>query len=138
MFDDTPGKAEVTFVGGLSAQGTYAAGVCGNNYCHGNGRTTGTYRVDGAATTCRSCHADATSGIAGWFSMSGKHLKHMSERVGCHECHAGTINASGAIVDAAKHVNGQKDVSITASGFTYSGGRCSGFCHGQFHFSERW
>jgi hypothetical protein len=57
VFDETFGKAEVDFSGGLSAVGTYEAQTgCANLYCHGNGRQVGSAHHQDPTPTCDTCH----------------------------------------------------------------------------------
>ena len=138
LFDSTPGKSEVVLSGGRSSAGTYNNGTCSNTYCHGNGRTNGTVATSAAAMTCSSCHPGpgTTSAQAG--AMSGQHRTHISQGIACYECHGSVVNAAGTIIDATKHVNGAKDTLFGTSNVTYSGGRCSGTCHGESHGNRGW
>lgn len=140
VFDETPGRAEVDFQAGLSAQGTYDGATCSSLYCHGNGRgANGTYARAGPATTCRSCHPDRNSGSAAWGTMSRGHDSHLGQGTPCYECHGGVVNTAGnAILDPARHVDGMVDVSFPTSNIVYTAGRCSGTCHNEGHTNERW
>lgn len=140
MFDSTPAVAEVTFVGGLSPQGTYGgSGSCSNLYCHGNGRSSNGSANHTQTMACDSCHAGITSGRDGWATMSEPHEDHMREGVSCESCHNETTRDARSIYDPGRHVNGAKDVVIAAgSGATYANGTCTGTCHGKGHGGDRW
>lgn len=125
--DDTPGRAEVAFAGGLSPQGAWDGnGTCSNVYCHGNGRQNGDATV-GEQRTCQMCHADATLG--------GEHGEHLGSDDGppivCADCHADVVDTALAIVEPALHVDGE--VSVTMATVTRTGDRCTGACHGEAH-----
>lgn len=136
VFDATAGAAEVDFSSGLSDTATHTPGSCSNLYCHGNGRAAnGTATDDMATPGCGDCHG-ASSAQAG--TMSGDHGRHLRNGVDCVECHADVVDAAQAITGPDLHVNGAKDVRITAAGFTRSGASCSGSCHNKRHFNERW
>lgn len=137
VFDDTPGKAEVSFEQGLSKGGSYeGGGSCSNLYCHGNRVKPGAAEHDASLTGCNSCHAydDAKQ-------LSGRHDAHVNggllgflfEKVACSECHADVIDAAGAIINPALHVNGKVDLTLGEGAVTYDGTRCSGTCHNAPH-----
>ena len=133
-FDSTPAKAEVTMAGGLSPQGVYnGGGSCANLYCHGTGLTNGAY-VDGSPTpTCSGCHPGMNSTSTAWGTMSGSHRKHLGMGYTCGDCH-NTVTTNGTTIAAPMlHVDGVKQVAFSVANFTYSGGRCTGTCHGQGH-----
>jgi len=143
VFDDTPGKVEVSFEGGLSAGGTYDGnGSCANLYCHGNRIEPGAAQHDQALTDCNSCHAfdDAKK-------LSGRHDEHVNggllgflfDRVACNECHSAVVSAEGDIIGPELHVNGQVDYQLEQNGITYDGTRCNGTCHNAPHtFISTW
>lgn len=138
LMDASPGVAEVIFETG----GTWLAGACLNLYCHGDGRNrNGTIAINDGERGCTSCHPNQSSGRTGWRAMSGRHSKHMGEGVKCGECHQTVnndrVNGNPTIAMPELHVNGQVEIKL-ADGVTYSGGRCSGRCHGEGHSSERW
>ena len=131
--DTTPGEAEVAFTDGLSADAVYeGAGTCTNSYCHGDGVTPGAVTT-GATTDCGSCHGTASSPG----TLSTVHAAHFDEGASCEECHAATVSASDTISDPAQHVDGEIDVQ-PVSGMVYSGGTCSGSCHGVDHDGSTW
>ncbi len=131
--DTTPGEAEVAFTDGLSADAVYeGAGTCTNSYCHGDGVTPGAVTT-GATTDCGSCHGTASSPG----TLSTVHAAHFDEGASCEECHAATVSASDIISDPAQHVDGEIDVQ-PVSGMVYSGGTCSGSCHGVDHDGSTW
>jgi len=131
--DSTPGEAEVDMGAGLSPSGSYAgSGSCNNLYCHGDGdRSLGDAR-SGDSYDCGDCHGDRSSAR----SLSGEHDEHIDEGMSCDDCHSTTVSGNDRITTPANHVDGEPDVSM--SGLTYSGGRCSGTCHGERHSSESW
>lgn len=143
-FDDTHGRAEVTFAGGVSAAGAYDSnnGRCSQLYCHGNGRgDTGVATYSDGPKACNSCHRFLGGSTAG---MSGEHAKHLGGDVGatCVDCHAATVNAQNAISDPSKHVNKANEVSFSseAPGMTWNAaqGTCTGTCHARNHPAEAW
>jgi len=138
LMDSTRGAAEVTIATG----GTWLAGACLNLYCHGDGRNrNGSIDVNAGPRPCGSCHATQSTGRNGWRTMSGRHSKHMGEGVKCYECHDTAnndrVNGDPTIRKPDRHVNGSVQV-VFPTGVTYSGGRCSGRCHGEGHSNERW
>ena len=136
-FDGSPGRAELSFSGGLSAGGAHIGPVCYNLYCHGNGRTTGDASTfAGTISSCDRCHPYLNSSGTQWGQMSGDHRKHLSEGVRCHDCHETVTSPSGQILNPELHVNGVKNVRFL--GIDYFGGTCSVDCHGEEHESERW
>ena len=84
--------------------------------------------VDGSAVACTRCHAIPPG--------TGRHSLHKSKGYGCDECHSTVTNAGGtAIVTAALHVNGIKDVVLKRGGtWTASTRSCKPTCHG----TETW
>ena len=70
--------------------------------------------------------------------MSGQHGRHIGERIACAECHADTVSSNGMIIGPDRHVNGMKYFRAPGTTITYSGGRCSGNCHGEVHNARRW
>ncbi len=140
IFDSTPGHVEVSFLGGISASGTYGgSGACSTLYCHGNGRTSqGSYNHTQAAPACGSCHPGPSATGIQALRMSGQHGRHIGERIACAECHADTVSSNGMIIGPDRHVNGMKDFRAPGTTITYSGGRCSGNCHGEVHNARRW
>lgn len=140
MFDETPAYAEVDFSGGLSPDGLWAAGTCGNLYCHGNGNgLTGPSDHADPTPTCSGCHADETTAL-GWLGMSGEHGKHLLEGFACADCHANVTDAAGVISNASMHVNGVADVQMLDPAVTYDAAAvtCTGLCHGENHVSVGW
>jgi predicted CxxxxCH...CXXCH cytochrome family protein len=115
-----------------------ATGTCSNLYCHGydgkdNGRVVHTAKIGG----CKSCHPDSTA-VVGWLTkMSGEHSKHLFEGLGCEECHAATVSSSSHVSDVTQHVDGEADTRFP-SGMNYSGGTCTGECHGETHSGRSW
>jgi predicted CxxxxCH...CXXCH cytochrome family protein len=140
-FDATPRAAEVTLAAGLSPAGTYNGnGGCANLYCHGTGRVNGAI-IDGAAPlTCAGCHPAMNSTSTLWGTMSGEHRRHLGlTGVTCGDCHR-TVTLNGLTVIApALHVNGKREISFSAAGFTYNPATrtCTGTCHGDNH-NEQW
>jgi hypothetical protein len=66
----------------------------------------GTAAVGQTFAACDDCHASAESDGAAWAGMSGDHKRHLDEGLGCAECHSATLDASCALADAARHVDG--------------------------------
>ncbi|MFH1469687.1 MAG: CxxxxCH/CxxCH domain-containing protein [Pseudomonadota bacterium] len=130
--DATAGAAEVDFTGGLSYRGAHTIGAttCTNLYCHSSGTSTsatGT-ATTGASYSCTSCHNTPPS--------TGEHGEHRSRD--CDECHDDTMSGSSTIQDPTLHVNGSVDVAFQASGMSWTGSRCTGSCHSEYHSSESW
>jgi hypothetical protein len=137
LFDGTPAVAETDFTHGLSPQGLFSAGTCGNLYCHGNGNGTLGAMIDGdPSPACGGCHAYTGSPANSIGTMSGEHSRHINEGIGCEECHAATVDAAGGIIQPLLHVNGLPEV-VTPN-VSYSGGACTGLCHVKAHFAEHW
>ena len=126
-------QAEVVY-STLNPSATFAAAtaVCSNLYCHGNGQTsagTATWTTT-TALTCTSCHS--TTAATG---MSGQHSKHIkSEGMKCSQCHSTVVDTNMAIISAALHVDGKKQVTFSGGGtYTAASKSCSGLggnCHG--------
>lgn len=132
-FDTTPDRAEVTLAGGLSPAGTYDGnGTCANLYCHGNGRTNGSYTDGLGSLTCSGCHP-----IAG---LGGDHDEHIGEDgMTCRDCHLQVAGSNTTITTPALHVDGIKQVQFSTTTITWAPAtrRCTGPCHGENH-SETW
>jgi hypothetical protein len=89
--------------------------------------------------TCTSCHP--TTALA-----TGKHKKHIQdENMKCSECHETVVNTNMAVIGLALHVNGAKEVKMSAGGpenvpanatYNPTTKACSnlGGCHG----TEKW
>lgn len=139
VFDDTSGRAEVRFSEGVSAAGRYeTAGRCANLYCHGNGQTPGSVVHTDGPRTCNDCHAGPNAGRSRWDTMSGAHSDHLREGVPCSDCHGATVDATNAIVTPVNHVDGNVQLSFSASTMSRTNGTCTGACHGQDHDAEIW
>jgi predicted CxxxxCH...CXXCH cytochrome family protein len=141
-FDDTPGRAEVSFVMGLSAAGDYdGAGTCTSVYCHGNGQADTGLAVDGTGPMdCDSCHAGMASSESAWGSMSGDHRKHLREGFDCGDCHLDVTSDGQSILDASLHVDRNVQLHFSDALLIYNSGtgRCSGTCHGETHNNHPW
>lgn len=139
--DDTPGRAETSFIDSLSDAATWDGnGSCSNLYCHGNGQgDNGTISHTATVDGCDDCHAAKSSGENAWKRMSGAHEDHLDEGVDCHECHQATVNSSdNAILDPSLHVNGTKDVVLRSEMTRNANGTCTGTCHGERHSGRNW
>ena len=136
--DGTPGAAEVSLAGGLSARGSYSAGTCFNLYCHGDGQgDNGAVRAD-AGVSCGDCHPTGSSSEAASERMSGQHKKHRFDvNADCATCHASVVDAAQQITDPLLHVDGSVQISLPA-GITWANGGCTGSCHGENHNSRGW
>lgn len=133
--DSTKGVSEVIFKAGLSDVGTYAgAGSCSNLYCHGDGDGKNGSAKDGNTYGCTDCHGGMADGGRG---LGGKHDDHLEEGVSCEDCHSSTVSSGTTISGPDNHVNGKVDVALP-SGMTYSGGECTGNCHGENHNGRNW
>jgi predicted CxxxxCH...CXXCH cytochrome family protein len=143
VFDASPGRAEVDLGAGRSPQGVYAADMCTNMYCHGNGRgENGTIPRTAAVLDCTGCHPGLATGAAGWQAMSGQHALHLGTgTITCGECHRSTTTDGQAVTNAAVHVDGLRQVAFTAAGFTFDqdgGQTCTGTCHSHDHQGVVW
>ena len=144
IFDNPKGGALNDFGAGLSPQGTFdkTTGTCSNLYCHGTGQGDNGTVVRGTSLACGGCHATMTTGAASWAGMSGPHALHLggASPITCAECHADTTTDSMTIASTALHINGIRDVKITAPGFTYQvvNASCTGTCHGFQHSGQGW
>ncbi len=112
----------------MNPAGTYAAGTCSTNYCHGNGRGnngTKTWTATGPLP-CNGCHATNGTG------MSGDHSRHINgENMRCSQCHATVVNANMAIINANLHVNGVHEVKMANGTYNATTKACSNTgCHG--------
>lgn len=138
LFDATPAFAEVELLFGLSPAGIYAAGTCGNLYCHGTGRgPDGTASHDMDALSCSGCHADETTPPR-WETMSRGHALHLGEAIECGQCHLNVVTGNATIVNATKHVDGVADVLMAEPLMSINENGCTGLCHLQAHFDEAW
>lgn len=140
IFDNTPGgMSEVDFQAGLSPNGSYGgSGSCASLYCHGNGRTVGSYSHDQPEPNCSGCHTGPGSTLAAYLRMSGEHARHMREGYTCVDCHGAVVDGAGTITTPDLHVNGAKDIQFNVAGFTWNNGRCAGTCHGERHNNRGW
>lgn len=129
---DSPGHrdgdniAEVKF-DAMNPAGTYAAGTCSTNYCHGNGRgNTGTaVWTSTTAMACNSCHSITGTG------MSGDHRRHINgEGIRCSQCHGAVVDVNRTIIDANLHINGVHEVKMATGTYNPATRRCSNIgCH---------
>ncbi|RLB36880.1 MAG: hypothetical protein DRH30_14180 [Deltaproteobacteria bacterium] len=141
-FDSTPGNAEVTFGGGLSAEAGYDGnGTCSGVYCHGDGQGPNGTIVDGAPPRdCGDCHAGLDSGAVAWNEMGGLHSFHLGDGANCADCHSATTGDGRSIATLALHVNGLKDVEFAIAGFSFDtqDRSCAGTCHNHTHVAAPW
>lgn len=136
--DATPGLAEVSFSGGLSAAGQYNTGTCSNLYCHGNGQGDNGTVSSSASVGCGDCHGVDAGGEAAWNRMSGQHQKHMNDaRLSCDTCHGTVTDGRDAIIGPTLHVDGTVQVT-PPSEISYNNGNCTGSCHGRQHVNWNW
>jgi predicted CxxxxCH...CXXCH cytochrome family protein len=135
-FDATAQAAEVNLtLDGRNPGATYNnAGTCSNLYCHGNGRTNGTAIDGNGPMTCGSCHGSSANRA----NLSTYHRDHHGAYA-CAECHNAVISTgSTTLTNPALHINKVKDIKFLATGFTMTGGLCSGTCHGTGHTNFTW
>ncbi len=132
--DDSPGRAEVNFAGGLSPEGAYAEdGRCSALYCHGDGRgPTGSLDQTRGAMACNGCHPDGEGPSEGWRRMSGEHAEHLFRGATCSMCHREVVSPLQRIKIPALHVDGAVSVELL-DGMTLrregSDISCTGGCH---------
>ena len=143
LFDDTPGLAEVSFTAGLSGEGTWdgSKNTCSNLYCHSNAQDDGgTVAVTDGPLDCASCHPSLDSSREAWESMSGKHVNHLRDNIGCQDCHVETTHDGATIATPDSHVNGVVDVAPEHDTIAYDPkeGTCTGSCHREDHNARRW
>jgi predicted CxxxxCH...CXXCH cytochrome family protein len=113
-------KAEVRFDTTLSmyrSNAIYNASnvSCANTYCHGNfnggnlNRTMTWTDTSSTAVACGTCHGDATKSTTKEkaFPVSGHTF--VSVTADCSSCHGAVVNASMAIINPSKHINGKID-----------------------------
>jgi hypothetical protein len=100
----------------MSSPPATSAPVCTS--CH----TIGSPYID---VSCTSCHGQPPA--------TGRHGRHTGE-ADCVDCHQGAGTGSGL----NHFYDGEVDVVFSASGFTYTDGRCAGSCHGESHNNFRW
>lgn len=134
--DTTPGLAEVAFVEGAGAGGSYVDGSC-TVACHGDADGgLVSIRVDAGDVTCGDCHAVTE----GWGRLSGAHEDHLTADDGgaivCADCHSTAAPPNGGVVaiDPAhlgQHVDGT--VQVDPVGMTWNGDGCTGSCHDETH-----
>jgi predicted CxxxxCH...CXXCH cytochrome family protein len=124
-------QAEVKY-STLNPAGTFTAATatCGNLYCHGTGIANGTAPVWTSTTqlTCLQCHG----GDPNRTGMSSEHRRGDHKR-SCATCHKSVVNATPAIINAALHVNGVKDVQFNTGTYNSANKSCTGTgngCHG--------
>lgn len=116
-FDDSPSDVvfgELARTGGASP--TWNGVGCAASYCHGNfpGGSTANVPIwqSPRSASCGTCH--------GLPPTTGRHAVHVNEGIACPACH-GTVTV-------ATHVNGRKDVPLTA--WNASLRSCAQACHG--------
>ncbi len=164
------GQVGGTFTGPFAYEGTgntvvNTGGtlVCSNIYCHGNGSTVSTDRVNNNTTpawnsttplTCDSCHPHPVMSYEANDFRQDTHGRHA--QIGyssCELCHFETTTDGATINDRSKHANRAYDVSpgptfigravegVQSLDFTYNfaknGGTCSSnSCHAYWGYSE--
>ncbi|HEU0034987.1 MAG TPA: CxxxxCH/CxxCH domain-containing protein [Kofleriaceae bacterium] len=133
-FDATPQVAEVNLtLDGRNPGATYAfaTGTCSNLYCHGNGRTNGTYTDGQAPVTCLSCHGGKANEYQ---NLGGSHDHHKLEQ--CADCHLDVVaTGSTQITNVLLHINKAKDVRLKNGTFNAATRTCTNLvCHG----TETW
>ncbi len=74
-------------------------------------------------TNCSSCHGRPPG--------SGQHGEHGST---CNDCHQGAGTGSGL----EHFYDGEVDIAFSVPNFIYSGGNCTGTCHGESHNGRSW
>jgi predicted CxxxxCH...CXXCH cytochrome family protein len=138
--DATKGEAEVVFSNSYAGVASWdGATTCTNLYCHGDGQgDNGTAQV-GQTYSCSACHPSMSSSEDAWDGMSGEHKKHLEESgIGCHDCHASTVDQTEEIRTPSNHVDGRVEVQL-GSGMVYdAAGHCTGSCHDEGHDVNTW
>jgi predicted CxxxxCH...CXXCH cytochrome family protein len=136
-FDSTPMQAEVNLtLDGRNPGATYnGTGTCANLYCHGNGRTNGTYTDGGAAATCTTCHGGKANGK---LNLSTLHRDHHLPYE-CNECHRSVVAIGSTVIsNPALHIDRTKQIQFLAPNFTMTNGLCNGACHNKSHTNLPW
>ncbi len=136
IFDDTPGRGEVTFAASQAPETSWDGEGCSNNACHSDGLSDGEVLLTDAPLTCDGCHPGPESLPTEQGDMSGDHLQHTMHGVPCSECHP-NVDAQGQIIDPVTHVDLLPTVAMPAE-VTVDSGHCSGTCHDYQHFSISW
>ena len=124
LFDESPGRSEVVFADGISAEGQYGTAGCLSVYCHGNGNTPGAVAsfLPGSGLDCQSCHPTAT--------QSSGHSFHTM--FGCETCHAEVVSDGATVIAPELHVNGSVSVAMSPGTWRASTRACAATpCHGQ-------
>jgi predicted CxxxxCH...CXXCH cytochrome family protein len=127
-------QAEVVFSSlNPSSSFSFAATTCAASYCHGSGVATKTSPA-WTSTTALACVDGCHGGDPNRTGMSSNHRR-SDHRRPCATCHKSVVDGNNAIVNAALHVNGAKNVQFTAAGSSYNPANrsCTGTgngCHG--------
>jgi len=136
VFDETPGRAEVSFAEGLARDAVWTGDGCSNNYCHGDGQESGTIDVHASRLGCDGCHAPPTRSGAVAAALSGEHREHIRHDVRCADCHP-NVDEAGELTIPVLHVDGEASVNLGPD-MSWDNGRCSGNCHNEQHNNRRW
>lgn len=115
-------------------------GQCANLYCHGGKSVT--WGGPPLPTDCSGCHGGLATGpdYANGTPKANSHAKHVAVNgLTCNLCHASVVDAGGAIVNRALHVDqvyeiaqgGTATFSVTVAGNAGTPTQCSNIsCHG--------
>ena len=127
-------QAEVVFSSlNPSSSFSFAATTCAASYCHGSGVATKTSPA-WTSTTTLACDDGCHGGDPNRTGMSSNHRRSDHKRP-CATCHKSVVDGNNAIINAALHVNGAKNVQFAAAGSSYNPANksCTGTgngCHG--------
>lgn len=144
VLDETAGVAEVDMSNGISADSTYAALTCSNNYCHGNGQAANgeiSQADELVNLACNACHADNQSNDQAFNTMSGAHRRHLRENdITCVSCHQQVTQDNVTIANVALHIDGNRSINFDVNTITWNAEQqtCTGPCHGENHNNEDW
>ncbi len=135
-FDDTPGRAEVDFRGGISPDAVWYEEGCSINYCHGSGIELADQPLSDEPVECGDCHPVGGDPMPVLATLSGEHREHLFHNVDCEECHPTTGDGTD-IVQVDGHVDGVPTVEMIPE-IAYENGRCTGRCHDENHSNAGW
>ncbi|GFO66581.1 cytochrome c [Geomonas limicola] len=123
-------------------------GQCSNLYCHGGKAVT--WGGPALPADCSGCHGGLTTGpdYANGSPKANSHAKHVvTNGLTCNLCHSSVVDASGAIVNRALHVDqvyevlqgGSASFSVSVAGNASTATQCSNIsCHGGTGTTATW
>ena len=104
---------------GASSTWNAATFTCAATYCHGNfafgNATYAPTWTNPAADACGTCHGNPAATATALPRTGHPALAATATNTACAACHPETVDASGAIVEGGKHVDGQPQTAAAAS-----------------------